>query len=98
MSRRSRDLHEAEELSRPGHRIWNPGRQTPYFSLIVTSVSVQKSPGNPREKIKNAKIIREEAETYPPVSGFNVCFSPGLFLVRYHELSLGLNWYERLGL
>ncbi len=88
-----KDLHEAEAISK--RAIAQKTNSTDaHFSLIVTLGLQAESAGSPREKIKNAKIIRDEAET---ILRLDSTYALAWFVLGkwHHELSR-LNWYERL--
>ena len=88
-----KDLQEAETVSRRAIAL-KPNSTDAHFSLIVTLGLQAESAGNPREKIKNAKIIREEAEI---ILRLDSTYALAWFVLGkwHHELSR-LNWYERL--
>lgn len=88
-----KDLHEAEKLSRRAIALESRATEA-HFSLIVTMGLQAEAAGNPREKIKNARIIREEAET---ILRLDSTYALAWFVLGkwHHELSR-LNWYERL--
>jgi tetratricopeptide (TPR) repeat protein len=88
-----KDLLEAEVLSRKAISLRDKSTDA-HFSLIVTLGLQAESAGSPREKIRNAKSIREEAET---ILRLDSTYALAWFVLGkwHHELSR-LNWYERL--
>ncbi len=89
---RKRELNRAESYSRRAIGV-DPASADAHFSLIVTLGLQAESATNPREKIKDARIIREEAEI---IVDLDSTYALAYFVLGkwHHELSK-LNWFER---
>ncbi|MBL7853797.1 MAG: hypothetical protein JNL17_05340 [Cyclobacteriaceae bacterium] len=72
----------------------NPQSVGGRFAHIISMGLLSEIADNPREKIKNAKIIREEAET---IVKLDSTFAPVYFVLgKWHYELAKLNWLEQL--
>ncbi|MFN5170349.1 MAG: hypothetical protein ACK5DD_12025 [Cyclobacteriaceae bacterium] len=72
----------------------NPKSVGGRFAHIISMGLLSEIADNPREKIKNAKIIREEAETIVKLDSM---FAPVYFVLgKWHYELAKLNWLEQL--
>lgn len=72
----------------------NPQSVGGRFAHIISMGLLSEIADNPREKIKNAKIIREEAET---IVTLDSTFAPVYFVLgKWHYELAKLNWLEQL--
>jgi tetratricopeptide (TPR) repeat protein len=90
---RTTSLRRAESYSVKAIRLDSLSTDA-HFSLIVTQGLQAESAGSPREKIKNAKVIRKEAEI---ILRLDSSYALAYFVLGkwHHELSQ-LNWFERV--
>ena len=86
-------LRQAELDSRLAIRLDSMSADA-HFSLIVTLGLQSESAGSPREKIRDANIIRNEAET---ILRIDSTYALAYFVLGkwHHELSK-LNWFEKM--
>jgi len=88
-----KDLQTAERYSRRALGIDSTSTEA-HFSLIVTLGLQAESAGSPREKIKNATVIREEANT---ILQLDSTYALAYFVLgKWHDELSRLTWYERL--
>ncbi len=93
LGQKVKDLREAEAISRRAIALRATSTDA-HFSLIVTLGLQAESAGSPREKIKNAKIIRDEAEI---ILRLDSTYALAWFVLgKWHHELFRLNWYERL--
>ena len=85
-------LLQAEAYSLRAIRL-DPVSTDAHFSLILTLGLQAESAGSPREKLKNAKSIRTEAETILKIdSSYALAY---FVLGKWHQELYKLNWFEK---
>jgi tetratricopeptide (TPR) repeat protein len=72
----------------------NPGSPDARLAHIISMGLLAEMAGNPREKIRDAKIIREEAEA---ALALDSAFAPIYFVLgKWHYELARLNWLEQM--